>query len=228
MVMEKKKSVLSRRGYTIRKDKYSPRVLHKIRKDLTVAPKTFAQFNQTILPFQVYMESMRKLYIPRHYGLKELGIPEETNIIEGDDINMVFNGSLRKEQIPVAEKFLDVAKNGNGGGLISLPCGYGKTILGIYLACALKKKTLVVVHKDFLLNQWKERIQEFAPEAEIGIIKQNKVNITGKDIVLAMLQSISMKEYPEDTFNSFGFVIIDECHHLAAEVFSRALPKLYM
>ena len=126
--MEKKKSVLSRRGYTIRKEKYSPRVLHKIRKDLTVAPKTFAQFNQNIVPFQVYMESMRKLYIPRHYGLNELGLPEEQNISGGDEINMKFKGDLRPEQKPVAEKFIDVAVNGNGGGLISLPCGYGKCL----------------------------------------------------------------------------------------------------
>ena len=41
-----------------------------------------------------------------------------------------------------------------------------------------------------------------------------------------MLQSISMKDYPKETFESFGFVILDECHHLGAEVFSKALPKI--
>lgn len=222
---EKKKSILSRRGYTIRKDRYSPRQIQKLRKDLTVKPKTFAQFSQNVLPFQIYLESQKKLYIPKYYGLNILGEPESNNITNGDEISIKFKGDLRPEQKPVAEKFLEVAEK-EGGGLISLPCGYGKTILGIYLACQLKQKTLVVVHKDFLLNQWKERIEQFVPEAEIGVIKQNKVNITGKDIVLAMLQSISMKEYPEDTFDSFGFVIVDECHHLAAEVFSRALPKI--
>ena len=79
--------------------------------------------------------------------------------------------------------------------------------------------------KIILLNQWKERISQFAPDAEIGIIKQNKVNISGKDIVLAMLQSISIKDYPDDTFSSFGFTIIDECHHIGAEVFSRLYRK---
>ena len=59
----------------------------------------------------------------------------------------------------------------------------------------------------------------------IGRIQANKVDILGKDIVIGMLQSISMKEYPEDTFNQFGFVIYDECHHLGAEVFSKALLK---
>lgn len=219
------KSVLSRRGYTIKKEKYSPRVIQKIRKDLMVKPQTLKQFSQCVQAFQVYLESINKLYIPKFYGLKELGEPDSLKIENGDEINVPFNGDLRDEQKPIAEKFIEAAHN-TGGGLISLRCGGGKTVLGIYLACKLKQKTLVVVHKEFLLNQWKERIQQFAPEAEIGIIKQNKINITNKDIVLAMLQSISIKDYPEDTFKSFGFTIIDECHHIGAEVFSRALPKI--
>ena len=71
-----------------------------------------------------------------------------------------------------------------------------------------------------------ERINEFLPQARVGRIQQNKVDIHDKDIVIAMLQSISMKDYPKDTFDSFGFVALDECHHLGAEVFSKALPKI--
>ena len=41
-----------------------------------------------------------------------------------------------------------------------------------------------------------------------------------------MLQSISMKDYPDDMFDCFQFSIIDECHHIAAEVFSKSLPKI--
>jgi superfamily II DNA or RNA helicase len=41
-----------------------------------------------------------------------------------------------------------------------------------------------------------------------------------------MLQSLSMKEYDNDIFNDFGFVVVDECHHISAEVFSRSLPKI--
>ena len=47
-----------------------------------------------------------------------------------------------------------------------------------------------------------------------------------KDIVIGMLQSLSMKEYPEDMFNSFGLTIVDECHHISSEVFSRSLQKI--
>ena len=52
------------------------------------------------------------------------------------------------------------------------------------------------------------------------------MDIEGRDIVIGMLQSISMKDYPEDTYQDFGMCIVDECHHIAAEVFSRSLSKV--
>ena len=76
------------------------------------------------------------------------------------------------------------------------------------------------------MNQWVERIQQFIPEAKIGKIQGQIIDIEGKDIVLAMLQSLSMKDYPSSLFDSFGFTIIDEVHHISSEVFSCALFKL--
>ena len=67
---------------------------------------------------------------------------------------------------------------------------------------------------------------EFLPTAKIGKIQQNTVDIEGKDIVLAMVQSLSMKEYEDGTFESFGLNIFDECRHLGAEVFSKSMGKV--
>ena len=100
------------------------------------------------------------------------------------------------------------------------------TIMALYIISKLKLKTLVIVHKEFLLNQWIEKINEFLPDAKIGKIQGQIIDIEDKDIVIGMLQSLSMKEYPEDTFDSFGFTILDETHHLAAEVFVRSLQKI--
>ena len=52
------------------------------------------------------------------------------------------------------------------------------------------------------------------------------MDVVGKDIVIGMLQSISMKDYPDWIFDDFGFTIVDECHHISSEIFSRALPKI--
>jgi len=100
------------------------------------------------------------------------------------------------------------------------------TIMALNIIAQLKRKTLIIVHKDFLMRQWRERIEEFLPGATVGRIQADVVDIEGKDIVLGMLQSLSMKDYPISMFNEFGFTIIDECHHIAAEVFSCALFKI--
>jgi superfamily II DNA or RNA helicase len=76
------------------------------------------------------------------------------------------------------------------------------------------------------MNQWIERIQQFLPKARVGKIQGPIIDIDDKDIVIGMLQSLSMKEYPSTTFESFGFTIIDECHHISSEVFSNSLFKL--
>ena len=113
--------------------------------------------------------------------------------------------------------------NKDDGGLLCLGCGQGKTVMGLYVASVFKVKTLVIVHKSFLLNQWKERAEQFT-DANIGIIRQNKIDIDGKDIVIGMLQSISKEKYDEELFSDFGLVIFDEAHHAPSKYFSRALP----
>ena len=221
----KKNNYVSDRGYALIKENYSNAELNSLRKELTVKPFVNKNFSQEANPFPVYLESKKKLYIPKHYGIKKYGIPEIDKSYLGSDINIDFPNDLREQQKPVAEKFLKVAKE-IGGGIISVPCGFGKTVIALYLLSKLKKKTIVIVHKEFLMDQWKERIEFFLPEAKIGKIQANKVDVEGKDIVLGMLQSISMREYPEEIFNDFGFVIYDECHHLGAEVFSKSLTKV--
>jgi len=217
---------LSRNGYTIIKSEYDNKLIKEIKDELTAKPYTMDDFsNGKEIKFNLFLESPKKLYIPRFYGYKRFGEPAKNKINDGDIIDVNFKGGLRDEQLPIFDvsykQIIDT-----GGGIVSLKCGGGKTVLALYILSQLKLKTLVVVHKDFLMTQWYDRIQEFIPDAKIGKIQQNTIDIEGKDIVLAMVQSLSMKEYPEYTFNSFGLVIFDECHHLGAEVFSKCMRKV--
>ena len=215
---------LGKRGYSILKEELKSSEIMKIRKDLTVQAFVNQNYGVKPSPFPVYCESSRKLYLPRYYGLTNFGKPKLNKISDGEKIDIEFPLSLKEKQIPMVEKYLEVAKD-TGGGIISVPCGYGKTVIALYLISVLKVKALVIVHKEFLVNQWKERIQQFLPDAKIGRLQSNKIYIENYDIVIGMLQSISMKEYDESIFSTFGFVIYDECHHLGAETFSKALLK---
>ena len=215
---------LNKRGYSVLKSELSSNEILKIRQDLTVKPFISADYGQAQKPFPVYCESSKKLYLPRYYGQKNYGISVTNKLSEPESISIEFDKSLKDKQKPIVEAYMNATKT-VGGGIISVPCGYGKTVIALYICAALKVKTLVVVHKEFLLNQWRERIREFLPEAKIGRIQGSVIQVEGYDIVIGMLQSISMKEYDETHFSKFGLVIYDECHHLGAETFSRALLK---
>ena len=215
---------ISNRGYALIKENYSHAQLNEVRRDLTVKPFVNKQFSAPANPFSVFLESKKKLYLPRYYGIKRFGMPTN-NKLEGADIKLKFASDLRPNQIPVLQKFLEAAHS-LGGGIICVPCGFGKTVLGLKILVELGKQTIIIVHKEFLMSQWVERIEQFIPDAKIGKIQGKVIKVEGYDIVIAMLQSVSMRDYPEGTFDDFGFVIYDECHHLGAEIFSRSLIKV--
>jgi superfamily II DNA or RNA helicase len=220
---------LTYRGYGIVKDSENKEIIDKLKNDLYVKLSCIMNMGPAKSEpkgFKVYIESSKKLYIPKHYGLQHFGLPQTTSISEGEDMHkdVEFKGSLRENQMKPVNTYLEYAKDPKHmGGILQLPPGWGKTVMALYLACFLNKKTIVVVHKDFLLKQWQERIEQYVPNARIGIIKQSKMITENCDIILASLQTLCLRDFRDDTI---GMVIIDECHHMGAQVFSQAFHKL--
>tara|TARA_Y100000817_G_C16830012_1_gene533053 strand:+ start:158 stop:1534 length:1377 start_codon:yes stop_codon:yes gene_type:complete len=214
---------LGQKGYTIFKDCIDVKEQMLIRSELEVKPFTPKGSFYKPQTFLMYRESNKKIYVPRFYGIQNYGNPDEIRMSEGKDIHLKFSGTLRPHQVEAVDAFL---KSKDKCGLLEIYCGGGKTVCSIKIIELLKKKTLIIVHKSFLMNQWKERIAQFLPEAKIGIIQGEKFDIENKDIVLGMLQSLSMKDYPASMFQEFGLTLVDECHHISSEVFSRALFKI--
>ena len=219
---------LGQKGYTIPKNELTIEKQKQIRNDLTIKPFVMGSpMNNEQKTFPAYRESNNKFYVPHYYGVENFGAPKQYKITEGNEIDLEFAGILRDGQIPVVETYIKhVNKVGFGGGLLELPCAFGKTCLALNIISRLKKKTFIIVHKEFLMNQWIERIEQFLPKARVGKIQGPIIDIDDKDIVIGMLQSLSMKEYPASTFESFGLTIIDEVHHISSEVFSNSLFKL--
>jgi superfamily II DNA or RNA helicase len=219
---------LGQKGYTINKNEITIEQEKKIRNDLTIKPFVMGSpMNNDQKSFSVYRESSNKFYVPHHYGIENFGVPKQYKISEGVDINLVFNGQMRDGQIPVVNTYIEhVNRVRFGGGLLELPCAFGKTCIALNIISHIKKKTIIIVHKEFLMNQWIERIQQFLPNANIGKIQGSIIDIDDKDIVIGMLQSLSMKEYPSSVFESFGLTIIDECHHISSQTFSNSLFKI--
>lgn len=220
---------LSRLGYGVPKNNLTDKQTAEVYKDLTMVPVTGYQVNPNIIPksFALWKESEKRIYLPKIYGIEKFGLPQKNRINEGECIDITFNGTLRAEQIEPVRTFIEACNNPNKmGGILNLPCAFGKTAIAIYTICKLSKKTLVIVHKEFLMEQWHERISSFAPNARVGVIRGKIIDIDDKDIVIGLLQSLSMKEYEDTVFKSFGYVIVDEIHRTGAEVFCRALDKV--
>ena len=85
-------------------------VIKEIKDELTVKPKTFTKTTKNEHKFPVFLESPKKLYLPRFFGLERFGQPVNDTMNEGEDIEIDFNGKLRDEQVPIEETYLDSAK----------------------------------------------------------------------------------------------------------------------
>lgn len=215
---------LGQKGYTLLKSDLSDTQTAWIKEALVARPTVNGQVVAENT-FPIYRESTQKIYMPRYFGEKHFGKAQQEKLSQGEDINLEFHGEMRDLQKVVIQAFM-TATSGGGGGLLELYCGFGKTICALNLCSLIKKKTLIIVHKEFLMNQWIERINQFLPSARIGKIQGQIIDIEHKDIVIGMLQSLSMKDYAASVFESFGFTIIDEVHHISSQVFSCALFKI--
>jgi superfamily II DNA or RNA helicase len=99
--------------------------------------------------------------------------------------------------------------------------------LGTYLMAQRKCSSLVLVHRQPLLKQWKSQIGIFLglDAKSIGQISSGKRNLTGQ-IDVAMIQSLSRNDSVDDIVTEYGQVIINECHHLTAVSFERVLSEV--
>ena len=217
--------MLTLHGYRIPKSEVS-NLIH-LKGCLTVRPyipKVFVD-PRFVARYPVYKESEKYIYVPKHYGIQEYGPHRETmrDVAETDANYWEFGGSIRPTQQVVVDSFLKPQPH---DGIISLQTGGGKTVCALYIASQLRLPTIVLVHSTFLRDQWIERIQSFLPNARIGTVQGETIDIDDKDVIVGMLQTISMKDLPPKTFDKIGLVIVDECHHIASESFSQTIPKL--
>ncbi len=221
--------VLTSKGYAIKKDSLNEKEIQKIRSNLVMTPKTLDKYQKAgVSSFPIYYESKTRFYVPRYWGKTEFGEPEANIVSDGLQLadNIQFNQN--KKPYDYQENIINsfIAKGSNG--LICVPCGWGKTFMALNIALRLRKRFLIVVDKEFLMNQWKGEMEEYILDAKVGILQANKVEIDSEkyDITICMIQTICKREFPDGFFDQYGFTIFDECHHLGAAYFSKALLKI--
>jgi superfamily II DNA or RNA helicase len=220
-------SILTVRGYSFPKCKLNAAKTQELKRILTVTPKVPPSFAAVgkVTAFPLYLESSSRWYLPRAWAIKKYGKPERDDIPLGNELrnDIAFTGSPRDHQIQAIAAF----EKADCNGLICLPCGYGKTFTAIAIAAKLKKRFIIVVHKEFLVDQWSGELRTLMPGIRIGRIQGEKCDIGPEfDVAIAMIQTICSRSYPVGTFSGFGLAIFDEAHHLGAEHFSQTLQRI--
>ena len=134
-------------------------------------------------------------------------------------ISSEFSGMLTDLQ----KKALDEVKKHDYGILVSPP-GSGKTVIGCALIAERKVSTLIIVHRQPLVEQWRDRMNEFIgiDRKMIGIISGAKSKLTGK-IDIAMIQSLVKYDALEEIAGKYTQIIVDECHHIPAASFESVM-----
>ena len=155
----------------------------------------------------------------------------------GNEIRVEFKGELRAEQLPAAEALL-----AHNNGVLSATTAFGKTVIAAYLIGQRKVNTLVLVHTQALLNQWKKALSEFLeinetlPELPkkrgrkkerflIGQLGGSKNNLSGL-VDIAIIQSLISGDEVRELVKDYGMVIVDECHHVSAVSFEQVLKEV--
>lgn len=133
-----------------------------------------------------------------------------------------FQGTLREAQSEAVNEILN-----HDLGVLSAPPGFGKTVIGAKLVAKRGCRTLILVHRKELLDQWVARLSLFlgVDTKEIGRIGAGKNKPNGM-LDVAMIQSLVRKDEVNDIVAGYGQVIVDECHHLPAVSFERVLNEV--
>lgn len=156
----------------------------------------------------------------------------------GRKIKASFNGELREEQKPALAEMI---KSDNG--ILHAATAFGKTVVCSAIIAERKVNTLILLESSALMEQWKESLERFLiideelPEyhTKTGRVKTRK-SIIGKlqgahdsmtgIIDIAMVRSICKKGEAHEILNSYGMVIVDECHHAASDTMANVLKQV--
>lgn len=141
--------------------------------------------------------------------------------LKGATLDVSFSGELRPEQKTAAKALI-----AHDTGVLAATTAFGKTVLAAWMIAERGVNTLILVHRQQLMVQWVERLAQFLniPEKSIGRLGGGRRKLKGR-IDVALIQSLVRKGEVDDSIAYYGHLIIDECHHLSAQSFERAVSR---
>lgn len=206
--------------------------IEKLKGALTIKRRRTHRLQDDPAPVLLYREDGGRFGIPRSFFLEHRRREHQIELCvsNGSPISVDFVGELTKDQLASVDTIVRDRQNGGLGSIIQATTGWGKTVAAIGVITRMKRSTLVVVNKRFIQDQWVKRLKGieidgrvvrpgFAPGARVGIIRGNKCQFGDDyDISIATIQTLKSRseKFPPEFWSSFGLVITDEVHRVAA------------
>lgn len=140
---------------------------------------------------------------------------------EGQKSTFTFFGTLSEQQNKALTDILSA-----DFGVLVAPPGSGKTVLALAAIVRRETNVLILVHRKPLMDQWRLQTSSLLGigKKEVGQIGGGKNKTTGV-IDVAMVQSLDKKSGVDDRIIDYGFIIVDECHHVSAFSFEKIITQ---
>lgn len=218
-----------------------------LKKKLTIKPRVAPGYgDEKPDPVLCWSENESELGVPRDFFFDTATKEYEIDWVVSEGFPTSYESKLRQdgpyaeqgEALRVLQGWLEglndkskpMEAGKHMGALLKADPGFGKTNTALELAHRLGRTTVIMVHKERLLMQWKRRAEKFLPGVRVGIVRENECDFEDKDIVIAMMQSLAMErfgeKYPREFYAWPGLLMIDEAHRVGAHTWA-PIPAMF-
>lgn len=172
----------------------------------------------TTIRIQAYRVQSPLVFLPFAYGVRH-GFPAMAHRTLAQPF--VFKGKLRDEQKEVRNEAMAVL-NRQQSVILSTHVGFGKSILATYLAYKIRLKTLIIVNRLVLMEQWQQVLCQFIESPKVHVIKTQTIIDWDCDFFIVNAINLPKIGYMPE----IGLVIVDEVHLIVSKILSTSFQYL--
>lgn len=207
---------------------FSPKERRKIDKQLRVKEKADPKaFWKNLKEVAAYRQEGTSMAFPFHWAFQNSMFRNYRRPRECYDlIDCKFAGKLRPEQQIIQKEALQIL-NQQGSVLIAVYPGGGKTITSLNICSRIGLKTLVLVNRVVLMEQWKESVERFFDMSTTKVQIVESQDPLDPDAQFYVMNALNVPKRPASHFEKIGTVIVDECHMMITQVFIQALSYVF-
>lgn len=195
----------------------------KVKEKVDVRSKSSMFRNlKEIAPYRIE-EKTDTIFLPFQWAYSQLFFKSYRKLrTEYGELITKFTGELRQEQKIIQTEAIQYL---NQQGSIILACypGFGKTITTLSISSKIGLKTLILVNRVILIDQWVASIRNFFQQEGTKIQVLTATNEFEQDADFYIMNAINTVKRPDDDFKAIGLLIVDECHLMITSVFVKAL-----